>query len=172
MVIHLLSIFTWQEQLLSITCLRQVIWYPALYIQLSVFHWVQKKKRKHQPWPFLFCQRLWYMCNLLKNPRIAERHTRLVKSNSLLIYCMLYTVHYSYHSVIAGTFQIYEVHLYCIGRSSALISNTSSLITQQTFCVVLCMDYECIRHLYYVWLQMCFRLKHIVHNGAKSEWNN
>lgn len=52
-VIHLLSISTWQEQLLSITCLRQVIWYPALYIQLSVFHWVQEKKKKTSTLTFL-----------------------------------------------------------------------------------------------------------------------
>lgn len=50
MGIHLLSIFTRQVHLLSIRCLRQVILYHTICIQLSVFHYLsdgsKKKKEK------------------------------------------------------------------------------------------------------------------------------
>lgn len=97
------------------------------------------RKHDHEPWPF-FCQHLWCMYNLSMYT-MSMRCTRLVARSLLCIYCMQCAAHYSWHAVIVDPSQIYELHLYCFDHRGALITNTSSLITSPTSCVVLWMDY-------------------------------
>lgn len=85
-----------------LSAFRRVIWYiPAHSIQSSVFHLVQKKK-KNQPWPFMFHLHLWYMCNLSKHPRIAARQTGPVRPPPLyLLYAGCCTFFFFFSTVFS-----------------------------------------------------------------------
>lgn len=95
----LLSIFTRQEQLSSIICFQTGdLVYPRTQHPVICFPFGTKKK-KNQPWPFMFHLHLWYMCNLSKHPRIAARQTGPVRPPPF-IYCTLGAVHFSFFSTV------------------------------------------------------------------------
>lgn len=177
-VIHLLPICTWQEHLLCITCLTQVNRYPIPYCKSSyLFSIGSGGKKKTSTLTFLVLPVPLIHVQPFEISKDSRETHKTGQSSSLLIYptlhlhCALFIVlSYCRHFPdIWGTFVLQRPQL-CFDFQLKLIDHTTD------FFWVLCMDYECVHHVYHFTAAVllletyCAQISQQNNNTIKSEY--
>lgn len=102
--------------------------------------------------------------------RIGRKKKKEEAHSLFIVYCTLYIIH---HVQLLLPFP----DIWCFFVLHGPVAVQHKLVDHKTDCLstgdsaaVYCMDYECSRLLYHVWLQMCFSWD-LVQSGDKSDNN-